>query len=313
MLKTYVYIPVYNLYFDEDTENIISAGGFELLEGLSIILTPNVVKKFYTNTLSEESIRTSFSGKMRVKLVKISSPPKYCLSIDKDLPVGLYMVILTFLHVIKPSNINTIYSLVFDVETNDIIFQLPSESSFVTEVTKKSSVSYNKVDLLSVSKMINTYLKYEKNELILYASTKVGAAVQFFRQSLQYNDIFLTILFYAVALECLFSPGKGELRHRISENAAFFLEPADSSKRLALYRNLEKFYDIRSEFVHSGESKTFRKYGVDLINYTRDILVKSIVKILSNSDIASNFADDEKRPEYLENLVIGRPAGSGQT
>jgi hypothetical protein len=57
------------------------------------------------------------------------------------------------------------------------------------------------------------------------------------------------------AFEHLFSPGKQELRFRVSANMATFLEPAGTG-RLNLQKDIMRLYDVRSSIAHGVKSPT---------------------------------------------------------
>lgn len=62
----------------------------------------------------------------------------------------------------------------------------------------------------------------------------------------------LAVLWLWAALEAMFSPGREELRYRISTLIATYLEPAGLG-RLALQKRIVKLYDGRSEAAHGRD------------------------------------------------------------
>jgi hypothetical protein len=76
------------------------------------------------------------------------------------------------------------------------------------------------------------------------------------------------------ALEALFSPGRDELRFRISANIATFLEPP-GTERYSLQKKVAKLYNSRSAAAH-GRAKNVEDALIATYAVTRRVLLTSI-------------------------------------
>ena len=76
------------------------------------------------------------------------------------------------------------------------------------------------------------------------------------------------------ALEALFSPGRDELRFRISANVATFLEPP-GAERHSLQQRVAKLYDSRSAAAH-GRAKNVEDALIETYSVTRRVLLTII-------------------------------------
>lgn len=86
------------------------------------------------------------------------------------------------------------------------------------------------------------------------------------------------------ALEQLFAPSAGELRHRVAANIAAFLE-ARGPQRLTTYKQILKLYNARSAAAHTAKDID-RSVMVESWSILRNALIKMISeqKVPSQSD-----------------------------
>lgn len=87
------------------------------------------------------------------------------------------------------------------------------------------------------------------------------------------NVAFLSLI---NGLEALFNPGGGEIRYRLSRNCAVLLGN-DKQEATEIYKNVKRFYSLRSSIVHS--SKKINVEREELIKL-RDYLRESIKNAL---------------------------------
>lgn len=304
--KVCVYIPVKNLYLEKDIAKYIRDNGYDLAAGINIAETPPIIQDYYRNYLTKVSIRKSVSGDFIFKQIDLVRIPNWSLRFDQSKKhlAGIEQIVLTLLRIVRLSNINSDVSFVL-YEQLKSYFTSPEKSSFVIEAFTTAAATYSKSDLQTVTIMLNTYLLHMKSHKSLI-NTKIGVALEFYRRSLQYNDIFMKVVLYSVIFECLFSPGHHELSYQISENLAFFIMPEDNEQRFDIFKLIKQFYKIRSELVHTGSSKTIKKWGNLELLIIRDIIRKCLSKCLTDDKIAATFANDKKRIQYLQTLVIKR-------
>lgn len=65
------------------------------------------------------------------------------------------------------------------------------------------------------------------------------------------NLAFLSLM---ISMECLYNPSDSELRYRVSRNAAVLLGRKLNSD--IVFKDIKRLYDIRSNIVHTGETKS---------------------------------------------------------
>ncbi|KSV67265.1 hypothetical protein N182_34095 [Sinorhizobium sp. GL2] len=95
------------------------------------------------------------------------------------------------------------------------------------------------------------------------------------------------------ALEQLFAPSAGELRHRVAANIAAYLEPR-GPKRLATYKHVLKLYNARSTAAH-----TTKDLDVNVMLASWVILRNALIRMINEYKVPSQadfehllYADD---------------------
>lgn len=83
------------------------------------------------------------------------------------------------------------------------------------------------------------------------------------------------------ALEQLFAPSSGELRHRVAANIAAYLEPR-GPQRLAVYKQVMKLYNARSVAAH-----TTKDVDQNMMVESWIILRNALIKMLSEHQVPS--------------------------
>ncbi len=125
----------------------------------------------------------------------------------------------------------------------------------------------------------------------MHESEEFNLLMQALDQSLFARSVELALLALWGALEAVFSPGRNELRFRVTALIATFLEPPGEDRR-SLQRKLTKLYDSRSAAAH-GRSESL--LAPLLATY---VTVKRIVtKILEENRVPT--------PRQLENELFG--------
>ena len=122
-----------------------------------------------------------------------------------------------------------------------------------------------------------------------------GVLMQAFDQSLFARSVKLALLSLWGALEAVFSPGRNELRFRVTALIATFLEPAGENRR-SLQRKLEKLYDSRSAAAH-GRPESLLEPLIETYAITKCI----VTKILEENRVPT--------PLQLENQLFGIHSG----
>jgi len=94
-----------------------------------------------------------------------------------------------------------------------------------------------------------------------------------------------------IALEALFaSDGRGEIKFRCSLRIAAYIGK-DPDERVAIYREMKRSYDARSDLVHGEDPKV---NVVALAGRTRDCLRRAIVRLLDADELELPTASEEE-------------------
>lgn len=99
------------------------------------------------------------------------------------------------------------------------------------------------------------------------------------------NNTKLSFLSSMIALEILFAPegSMGELKYRISRNAAVFLGK-DLTESKGIFKKVKELYDKRSNLVHTGNSRTLTREDLLILRkYVRDS-IKKMIRFNQNKD-----------------------------
>jgi len=111
------------------------------------------------------------------------------------------------------------------------------------------------------------------------------------------------ILFFAIALECLFSTERRNLMHNLASRTARFL--SDNIKmREKIYRRIIKAYEIRSMIVHGLKKPTAHcKYRFAEVVF-RDMIRQCLEKIIKQKSLINIFTDQGQKVynTFLKNL-----------
>lgn len=180
---------------------------------------------------------------------------------------------------------------------------------------KREETIFSKDELeLAISyfqKLLVTNFNSDVNPLSPGAkSTKLSRAIYFLQSARNSSDLGTKISIYYSVLESIFSISTAELRHRLSETIALFLEN-DTEKRIELYKTVQTGYDIRSSIVHGDgiQSRYLKNNGEILLDISikvDDIIRKCIRKILDDKQLYDLFTIKEKADisEYIQTLIF---------
>lgn len=106
-------------------------------------------------------------------------------------------------------------------------------------------------------------------------------------------------------LEALFgAEDPTELSYKLAQRISFFTEE-NAENRHELYGKIKKAYDCRSKVIHGrGLHKLSNDKIVEACSITEDLVRKSFVRILTDSDKLAKF-DGKDRDKYLEGIIFG--------
>ncbi len=137
-----------------------------------------------------------------------------------------------------------------------------------------------------------------ENELTLnkygfYKDGQVTNALVFFFYAWRSYHIEEACIHLAIALESLFAPASTqELSHQISFNAAKFCGQT-SQESENIYTSLKRFYKIRSQLVHGGQSDDYKI--IEVINFAYPFTCKCLYKLLTNKQLLKEFDNNSQR------------------
>ena len=152
---------------------------------------------------------------------------------------------------------------------------------------------------------------------VTHKVSRLARAFYFLQSARNVEDIGTKLAHYCSVFESVFSTSTTELRHRLSETVAFFLE-TEYEKRIAVYKSLQMAYDIRSSIVHGdGVSSKFLKNKNALLIQTTietdEILRRCLRKIVSDEELLKLFTEKTKDDvsNYTQNLIFTAPNRGG--
>jgi len=146
---------------------------------------------------------------------------------------------------------------------------------------------------------LNRLLKFIHETKIPFSEPSLQLAFENFELSYEIDNENLSFVTLMISLETLLNKSAHELRYRISRNAAVLLgEDREDSKKI--FTEIRKLYDIRSEIVHSGKSKTFtRENLLTLRHYVRDS-IKNIYSMGKSKDRILNLLNSHGFGEKIK-------------
>ncbi len=121
-------------------------------------------------------------------------------------------------------------------------------------------------------------------------------------------DIGTKVSLYCSSFECLFSVSNGELRHRLSETIANFLE-TDFEQKKVVYNKVKAIYDLRSSVTHGSgiPKKLITNDALKLNELGRncdEILRRCLTKIVADIELVEIYLENknENIAEYFMDL-----------
>ncbi|PDZ43338.1 HEPN domain-containing protein [Bacillus wiedmannii] len=136
-------------------------------------------------------------------------------------------------------------------------------------------------------------------------SLRVQRAFYFLQAARHETDVPVKIMKYCTILECLFTTGRDEITHKISERFARLMSD-QLEQREGYFLLVKKSYAIRSTVIH-GQSMSEKRYAdalelaIELDNAIRELLLK----IILNSELEENFEQNEEDLEkWFRKLIL---------
>jgi len=187
-------------------------------------------------------------------------------------------------------------------------------SIYSNSIAERGSTKFSKEEINKALEHLITLLNVVlKEDLTAPDNThaeanRISRAMYFIDQARSYFDIGTKVSLYCSSFECLFSVSNTELKHRLAETIANFLETELSTRRI-IYDKVKKIYDLRSSVTHgSGISqKLIKNEALKLKSIGRscdEIMRRCVNKIFENQELFELYMrnDTIELSEYLINL-----------
>jgi len=142
---------------------------------------------------------------------------------------------------------------------------------------------------------------------ILDEQLPLRTAVRSLHAALSLSNWDLRLINLSIALECLFSPGGAEIKHKLAERTALFLHDSKEQRR-QLFDDMKEIYDIRSTLVHGSvpkASKLDEDKSRSMMMRLESIVQGVLRKILMSSDLIQTFSQKrDKREAFFTDLLF---------
>ncbi|MFY7813766.1 MAG: hypothetical protein ACOVRK_01125 [Chryseobacterium taeanense] len=208
--------------------------------------------------------------------------------------------------------------LIFADQNNSSIHSNFWNSGYSNSSGKRELTKFTKKEIDEVIELYNLVLiihfnenknKSNNNVILTNQISRLSRSFYFLKSARTSEDLGTKISHYCSLLESLFSVSTSELKHRLSECVAFFLDTITDKKET--YKIVQTSYDIRSAVVHGdGISSKFLKNNAELLieNVIQidEIIRKCLRKILNDSQLYSLFTEKDKSEIniYFQNLIF---------
>lgn len=141
--------------------------------------------------------------------------------------------------------------------------------------------------------------------------TEIAIALRRFHFAAQRKRSEDRLIDLLIAAEALFLPdGGGELRYRLSQRLAFFLHD-DPTKRMDVFEDIKKAYDIRSKIVHGKQPEDVKRAGGLVVKVSEfiDKIEEHMRAAIHKAVQAANKAGTASALPNWDQLVMGYKSG----
>ncbi|RVU01088.1 hypothetical protein EOD41_10770 [Mucilaginibacter limnophilus] len=222
---------------------------------------------------------------------------------------------------VKDSSIN-IQSIYITDTNNGTLTMTPSIDRFTTSGGVKGNVVFTEEEIEQVIKWSNLLSRYlvsnddhvqrlsskteEKRSKVFESffknENRIHRAMRFLVIARESYTLQSKIAYYVNVLETLFSTNDMELKHRISERAAFFIGTT-GKERIEVYELVGKCYDIRSSYFHGNKMsdlhQNYQERAARLDSLLRQLIQKIIM--IENPIFLKN---NDAITEYFKVLIL---------
>lgn len=321
MIKTKSIAGVFFLEIEEEINEF-------LIEAINFRLT-NIPSEY--NAILDDEMITAVIGLNEIQSLKniktvVLNEHKYDSSFDEFDPYLSLEKILVLseyfcqsLWLVKDNSVQfELAHLIYGNENNSSIHSNFWNSSYSMAIGTRVTTSFSKQEIndgiLFYKLVLSTNLLEEerknKNIILTNKISRLTRAFYFLKSARTTNDLGTKISHYCSILESLFSISTNELKHRLSENVAFFLSK-EFNERNRIYKIIQTSYDIRSSVVHGDgiTTKFLKNDGLLLINNVMEIdniLRLCFRKIMTTPDLYELFTKKDKIDisNYFQDLIF---------
>ncbi|KAF2514371.1 hypothetical protein EYY60_03705 [Flavobacterium zhairuonense] len=241
---------------------------------------------------------------------------------DRACLIGTLLLIEMFYHALWLIKDNSVHCelahLFYEEEKRYAIHSNFWSSSYTNSLGIVETTSFSNEEIDEAIKLYPLILITNQHEnplsnnsiRITSKTSRLSRAFFFIQSARSTIDIGTKISIYCSVLESIFSVSTSELKHRLSETIAFFLEK-DYENKKRVYKILQNAYDVRSSVVHGDgiQSKFLKNDGELLLQTalnTDEIIRRCMRKIIEDSNLYDLFTvkTRDEVSEYLQNLIF---------
>lgn len=200
--------------------------------------------------------------------------------------------------------------------TDDIKLSIHSNftnSLFTNHLGEKTNTAFNLEELTKAivfnKFLLDLHYSSENDSLSTHASAnRFKRAFYFVDLARRSFDIGTKVSIFCSALECLFSVAQSELKHRLSETIANFLEDDFTAKK-EIYSKVKQLYDLRSSVTHgAGIKKKLINNDLEKLKNLAlncdNIVRRCLTKLILQDELKKLYLDDDNNHinEFLLDL-----------
>jgi hypothetical protein len=325
MMKSKIFTSIFYLEIEGECSEIV-------LENLNIIITNNI--KPIQEIFSDEQCRMmigfneahSLENSKCIFYQQNSSEVHFEEFDERAFLINTLIHLQMFYHALWLVKDNAIHCelayLIYEDEKQRGIHSNLWTSFYTDSLGKLEDITFTIDEIKTAIALYQIVLKINRQDTPIVNSaikltsktSRLSRAFYFVHSARTAVDIGTKISLYCSVLESIFSVSNTELKHRLSETVAFFLETTVSGKK-TVYKSLQNAYDIRSAVVHGDGIqlkflKNEAKLLLETVKETDDIIRKCLRKIFDDQKLYELFTIKEREEisTYLQDLIFSNVA-----
>lgn len=210
---------------------------------------------------------------------------------------------------VKDNSIDINYGYLYFITSkgNMHVFSNSMTSSIFNAKGEQIITDFDEKELIYASSLLKDNISIEHKHVPKFANAmftdRTSMANYFVQSGRATHDLGIKNISYCSALETLFANGDTtELSHKLSERISKYLE-SDLEKRIVLYKNIKKIYDLRSKIVHGSIYKSNKVEELsNLVGISDEICRRILVLALSKETIFEK--NKEELDQYFTELIL---------